>query len=277
MIALNPVNVRLNNGGMGLLKATNFEAGDSVPVHVNSWADYGGDGVVEDTFDIVAESSVFPQYFENRFGSAAMMCFLTRMQDVQPYVENAMAQNSYTATTTVDIISPDAAALYSRLESLETEDTLRMYVYNREADNRRAAMGLLVLQVFTYGFVILITLVCAANIFNTVSTGIALRAREFAMLRGAGLTPGGFNRMLDCESLFYGLKALLWGFPISVLLSLLLHRVLGRGFGFGFTLPWQAYLVAAAGVLVLVGSSMLYARSKLKKLNIAQTLKNENW
>jgi putative ABC transport system permease protein len=37
--------------------------------------------------------------------------------------------------------------------------------------------------VFFYGFVALITAICATNIFNTISTGILLRKREFAMLK----------------------------------------------------------------------------------------------
>jgi putative ABC transport system permease protein len=67
------------------------------------------------------------------------------------------------------------------------------------------------LGVFVYGFIILISLICIANIFNTVTTNIALRRREFAMLRSVGMTPNSFNRMIRFESIFYGLKALLWG------------------------------------------------------------------
>lgn len=76
-----------------------------------------------------------------------------------------------------------------------------------------------VLQVFTYGFVALITLIAVANIINTVSTGIDLRRKEFAMYKSVGITPAGFNKMICLESLFYGLKALLFGIPISILIS----------------------------------------------------------
>lgn len=97
------------------------------------------------------------------------------------------------------------------------------------------------------------------------------------MLRSVGLTPKGFNRMLDCETVFYGVKALLWGLPLSILLSWLLFTSMSSGFRFGFALPWESYIIAVVGVFLLVGLSMLYARSKLKNLNIAETLKNENW
>jgi putative ABC transport system permease protein len=40
-----------------------------------------------------------------------------------------------------------------------------------------------VVDVFTYVFVIMISLIAVANVFNTISTNIKLRRRELAMLR----------------------------------------------------------------------------------------------
>jgi len=44
-----------------------------------------------------------------------------------------------------------------------------------------------VISIFLYGFIALITLIGATNIFNTISTNVALRRREFAMLKSVGL------------------------------------------------------------------------------------------
>ena len=64
-------------------------------------------------------------------------------------------------------------------------------------------------NVFSYGFIILISLIAMANVFNTISTSISLRRREFAMLRSVGLTQKGFRRMMDYECLIYGLLSLI--------------------------------------------------------------------
>ena len=80
-----------------------------------------------------------------------------------------------------------------------------------------------VIAIFLYGFITLITLIGVTNIFNTISTNVALRRREFAMLKSVGLTPRGFNRMINYESIFYGLKALLYGLPVSVLISMWMY------------------------------------------------------
>ncbi len=39
-----------------------------------------------------------------------------------------------------------------------------------------------IVNVFSYGFIVLISLIAVANVFNTISTNVALRRREFAML-----------------------------------------------------------------------------------------------
>ena len=46
----------------------------------------------------------------------------------------------------------------------------------------------LIMQVFLYGFITLMALISVANIFNTVSTSIDLRRKEFAMLKSVGVT-----------------------------------------------------------------------------------------
>jgi putative ABC transport system permease protein len=132
------------------------------------------------------------------------------------------------------------------------------------------------LMVLTGGFIALITLICIANIFNTISTSIGLRKREFAMLKSVGMTPGGFNKMLRFESLFYGIKALLWGLPVSFLLMALMYWTLSNNFGFGFLIPWQSVVIAILAVFIVVGLTMMYSSSKVKKENIIDALKDEN-
>ncbi|MBC8537188.1 FtsX-like permease family protein [Feifania hominis] len=132
-----------------------------------------------------------------------------------------------------------------------------------------------VITVFTTGFLVLITLICVANIFNTISTSVALRRREFAMLRSVGMTPGSFNRMIFFESFFYGAKALLYGLPISFACLYWFYLVFTRNFGIPFSVPWGEVGFAVAAVFVLVFATMFYAMRKLKRVNIVDALKEE--
>lgn len=134
----------------------------------------------------------------------------------------------------------------------------------------------LIMQVFLYGFITLMALISVANIFNTVSTSIDLRRKEFAMLKSVGVTPKGFNRMLRFESLFYGLKALIFGLPLGLLCSYFMQQILVSGsFDIAFYPDWRVYLGVTLAVFLIVGMSMWYATSKVKKDTIVETLKTE--
>ena len=96
------------------------------------------------------------------------------------------------------------------------------------------------------------------------------------MLKSVGITPGGFNRMMNFECIFYGLKALLYGLPLSLLATYLIYLSMSQGLGMAFTLPWTAILIASASVFLVVFVTMMYSMSKIKKENIVDALKNEN-
>ena len=132
------------------------------------------------------------------------------------------------------------------------------------------------MKVFIYGFIALITLVSIANIFNTISTSIALRKREFAMLRSVGMTPKGFNKMINFESIFYGIKALVYGLPISFIIMTVLYKQLSGSFEFDFFVPVGSIIVVIVSVFGIVGVSMFYSGAKVKGQNIIEGLKDSN-
>ncbi|RLJ86608.1 ABC transporter permease [Planococcus citreus] len=135
---------------------------------------------------------------------------------------------------------------------------------------------ILLMQVFTYGFITLISLISIANIFNTISTSIQLRKREFAMLRSVGMTPKGFNKMICYESLFYGVKALAYGLPISFAAMFAMHYALNQTFSYGFAVPWGSVAFVIVVIFLIVGAAMLYSIAKIKNDNIIESLKQEN-
>src|SRR5690606_13765846 len=125
-------------------------------------------------------------------------------------------------------------------------------------------------------FIVLITAISIANILNTISTSISLRKREFAMLKSMGMTPKGFNKMINYESIFYGIKSLIYGLPLSIVCMLLIYKALGNSFSYSFTLPWLSILYVVVAVFLIVGTSMLYSSAKVKKENIIDALKQES-
>lgn len=151
------------------------------------------------------------------------------------------------------------------------------YIYNIKDMARSEQNISTFLGIFVYGFIILISLICIANIFNTVSTNIGLRRRELAMLRSVGMTPKGFSRMMRFESIFYGFKGLLYGLPISLAIGLLLYSMQLNVLGGTFSLPWKSYVFAVLMILVIVLTTMMYSAHRIRKENIIDALKEETF
>lgn len=163
--------------------------------------------------------------------------------------------------------------LQSAMDTLGEERNVWFYDA-REGEESNQAF-LLVLNVFTFGFIILISLIAAANVFNTISTNVALRRREFATLKSVGMGDRAFGRMMRFECLLYGGKALLFGLPVSVGLSWLIWKAVRNAFIAPYRLPWTAMAIAAGSVFIVVFATMLYATGKIRKDNPIDALKTE--
>ncbi len=132
-------------------------------------------------------------------------------------------------------------------------------------------------NVFAYTFAAMISLIAVANVFNTISTNIRMRKRELAMLRSVGMSERGFQKMMNFECLFYGMRALAAGIPVSVLISWLIYLGMRTGGAddIDFMLPWGSMAVSVVSVLLIVFLTMLYAAGKVKKENIIDALRDE--
>ncbi len=172
--------------------------------------------------------------------------------------------------------APQHRLIASELEKKISESGLNIYVTD-EADAREMRrMEVKIINVFSYGFIVLISLIAVANVFNTVSTSIALRRREFAMLKSIGLSDRGFRKMMNFECLIFGLKSLLYGLPASFLMTYAIYRIILTALERSFYIPWEGVLIAIGSVFAVVFATMFYATAKLKNDNPIDALKNEN-
>ena len=185
---------------------------------------------------------------------------------------NASRDDTYSQIW-INLKSTDPMATQQEIEEMKESD---LYIYNVLENTQENEQLILLISVLAYGFILLITLVSIANIFNTISTSISLRKREFAMLKSVGMTPKGFNKMINYESIFYGIKSLLYGLPISIGVMYLIYKALMNSLQFEFTLPWISIMYVIVAVFIMVSTTMLYASSKVKKENIIDALKQES-
>lgn len=163
-------------------------------------------------------------------------------------------------------------------ENIEDEGIVGgIYYENVEESVARTSRIILAIKILLYGFIALVTFIGITSVFNTIVTSLALRKREFAMLRSVGLSPKGFHKILFLESFFFVAKAYLVALPVSLLLITMIH------YAFNFSMyiesiliPWDAVLIALLFSYVIVLITTFYATKKMRTANILESIREEN-
>ena len=237
------------------IREFNFNKGDIIDATIDD-----KDEKIE--IEIGTISDIKPFGLKNIYGS--MLVISDEMFDA----------NFESDALTIYYKSNDANKLQDDLDDfLNGED----YSVNNINENVKEMKNLYTLiGIFLYGFIIVISLIGITNIFNTITTNMELRKQEFAMLKSVGMTTKEFNRMIRLESLFMGIKSLLFGVPIGIALSYIIYHFLSKESGIPYKLPTLAILIAISVVFILISLIMKYGVSKINKQNTIETIRNEN-
>lgn len=164
----------------------------------------------------------------------------------------------------------------SELEEFAKKSSAVKYVENIETMAKEQSAMWLVISIFLYGFIAVISLIGVTNIFNTITTNMELRQKEFANLKSIGMTKKEFNRMIRLESVLYGGKALVIGIPIGVILSYLLFKAFGISYEMTYELPFKAIGISIVVVAILIWVIMRFSLKKINKQNIIETIRKDN-
>lgn len=200
------------------------------------------------------------------------------MSDFKLIVNKKLYDNisdSGTHYTQFNIISDNTDNIDKLTKELDKYDNVNYT--NVKESMKQANNMILVIKILMYGFIGLITLIGVTSVFNTISTSMALRKREFAVLRSIGLTRKGFNKILFFESLFFGLKSLIYAIPVSLGVTIIIHYALADMMSINsIVIPWKAIIISIVSVFVIVLLTMMYSTSKIKKHNIIEQIREEN-
>ncbi len=176
----------------------------------------------------------------------------------------------------------DGEAAVKALSPLSTvfEDAGYKVYYNQVTDHKAQeqsmTMMVTVVNLFCFLFSFILTLIALANVFNTMTNGLILRKREFAVMESIGMGACQFRSMIGCECIGYGLRGLIPGIIVSFGVSYLLYMALGVSMrGLPYTPPWM-YLVLGCGlVIVVMAASVLYGLHRCRKGDIVDALRME--
>ncbi|MDF2684905.1 MAG: transporter, permease protein [Clostridia bacterium] len=270
-IFINNINIRIGDG-FGNHNILNINKGDSIGLSYS-----GEDSKKTSIGDITAAelTSLVPMGVSTYNRSLQLAIVVS--EDTLNKIEQLYPEEMRYINSTLLINSKKPMELEKEIIEILKDRGLNYSFITNIAANRNIEKNTgIVISIFVIGFIVLMAAICVANIYNTISTGISLRTREFAMLKSVGMTPKSFNKILNYESFFYGVKALLYGLPISFIVMLLLYYSLVFGFEFPFTIPYWSVVGAIIAVFIIIGLTMFFSSIKIKKENIVDALKQEN-
>lgn len=172
----------------------------------------------------------------------------------------------------ITIQSNDTENLQKYIQSIDNT----MYISNIEEAAKEEKAMVLVVKIFLYSFIMVITLIGVTNIFNTITSNMELRQKEFAMLKSIGMTKKEFNRMINLETIFYGAKAWIYGTISGLLGTYAIYKAFSIKIEKGMYIPADAIIISAIFVFIFIYLIMRYSISKINKQNTIDTIRNEN-
>ena len=247
-LAISP---KMTDGTTGQEQNVTITPAEFIPPDIPPFVDAAGQETLPYTLEIIAPWSVKETLVPSDVPAELRvkgMCFNT--ENASQAVEKMRRI----------IIEEGISCSYTLINSSEAFEQYRNYLF--------------IANVFAWLFIALISLIAAANVFNTISTNIKLRRRELAMLRSVGMSDKDFNKMMRFECAFYGIKALAIGIPLSLLSSVLIVKTMSTD-GTAFILPWAGIGISVLSVFLVIFVTMMYAVSKIRKENIIDALRDE--
>ena len=222
---------------------------------------------------IIKRIDILPMGLQNVYSETPMIIVSDEFYDYIVFNYNITATDS----KSLYIKSTDAEKLESLIKEYLLDNDITNYnLFNIETEAKAQRSLIILVAIFLYGFIIVISLIGVTNIINTISTNMNLRRREFAMLKSIGMTKNEFNKMINLESIMYSTKALIIGIPLGLLGSFAIYKAFANGSDFGYHFPLVAVLIAVVVVFILVNLILYFALRKTKNENIIDVIRNEN-
>lgn len=258
----------------------------------------------DDTYEYIDEKTVFENYYSLKTGDSIEITLtngekrtikISKKTDERPMGYKNVYSNGGYLFVSEDFIqdksdkksfhvggllikSQNPDELENEINNLKKTNNLysKLYINNISKYVEENQKIILLISIFLYGFIAVITLIGVTNIFNTITTNMILRSKEFANLKSVGMTTKEFNRMIRLESILYGLKSLLIGIPLGLIGSYCIYNGIAKGLDFGYILPLKSIIIAIIFVFIIVGLTMKYSLNKINKQNIIETIREDN-
>ena len=128
---------------------------------------------------------------------------------------------------------------------------------------------------FVYCFIIIIAIISIVNIFNTISTNLLLRKKEFSTLKAIGMTEKQLKKSVVLEGTLYGITAAIVGGIASSTLLLLLTKIVMRLGDVRYKFAFMPFILSIGCAILITYLSTLAPLRRIKKLTIVEGISDD--
>ena len=184
--------------------------------------------------------------------------------------------NSDIFYTSADIILKDSnidGEFEKWLQDIADSSNIRLS--NIIAANKQNNANNLQMKILMYGFIVVISLIGAVNIVNTVTTNLLLRRKEIASLSALGMTYKNVRGMILTEGVLYGLYGCLYGTFGGTVLCYISSMPMRDIMNFKWGLPLESIGLCAAAAIAISLVSVVKPLKRIKHENIIDVIRME--
>lgn len=160
----------------------------------------------------------------------------------------------------------------NEIQSIEEDYKLTLNDLN--ADNKMQQQMWTVINMFVYGFIVIISLIGIVNVVNTISLNILLKKKEFGTLGTIGMSERQLSKMVILEGMLHGIISSIIGGIISLGLVLIAVKIINFGLTVSNKIYWQPFVIGFTINLLVVFIASLIPLNKLKKMSLVETIRN---
>lgn len=149
--------------------------------------------------------------------------------------------------------------LVKRLSALAAADDMH-YAFGEAGAVKTLVDALCsMIRILLVCFVLLTSVICLLNLYNSIHGWIAEQKSHFAMLMSVGATRGQIRKMLLYEACYILVRSCIWAVVIPAPMFVGLRRLLTERFGHvTIAFPWWLYVAAIFITAIVIFGFMMY-------------------
>lgn len=175
------------------------------------------------------------------------------------------------------IVTDDINKVESAVLELQKSYGEGNFMFSNINEQQRMVLGLYnIVNVLLTCFTVLVCMITAANIANTIATSVRLRTREYAMMKAVGISRSTFLSFIVTENLSYTIKGCIIGVILGLTANYFTYRAVQEYYDGIHFLPTPYYIAGMAAIVIVLLFSVTYTWKRVRRGNICDELRKES-